>query len=295
MITRILMVFLFFLSSRAFSEVALKQDLEECYRTWRAAILTQNDMAWSRVTAPHRQIEVKNRILSEKKRFPQAVFDLPGEPPPIDGLKFLTVKRAGPTARAYYFGGVDFGGGAKSADNLLVLSFIGAGKSWLYDHAEFITLAALPDVRTALAQGDLSYIEQTPEILPSGQIPHTPTEVPEAPFIAKVYAFCPGRDVQVQVNQISRHSFSNDKNAQLVIGGAHSGANQVQYTVKDLDGYEGADPLTVRIYLMSQVDGVKPIKIYEYLVEAGQKPLAFGKGSFTIDAEVKRKLSGEAQ
>lgn len=270
----------------------LRPSLERTYNQWRNAIVKKDAVSWKRCTAQHRQIEVKNRVLSEKKAFPAGVFDLPGTPPKIDSLKYLTSIRNGPTATSYYYGKVDFGVGKPTQDNLLAINFIGSGQGWRYDNMSFVNLISLEDVRKELAAGDLAYIKSTPELLPSGNIPATPAEIREPDFIAKVYVFCPGREVKVHVNAISRHSFANDKQAELVIGGAKFGENLVQYSTKALEDSTGKEPLAIRVYLMSQVQGVKPLKIYEYLIKDGEKPEAYGTGSFKIDNEAKAYLEG---
>lgn len=270
----------------------LQADLERTYQTWRNSLQARNDMAWKRITAKHRVVAVKNRILSEKRAFPAAVFELPAMTPQLRGLTFLGTQRRGPTAKAYYYGPIDFGLGRKPVDNLMVLSFVGAAGAWKFDQMEYINLAALPDVRNELAAGDIQYITSTPELMPSGVVPPVPVEVREAPFIAKVYVYCPGREVRVQINQISQHAFSNSQEAQLVMGGAQLGTNHIQFAVKHLEVGEFKDPMTVRVYLMSQIQGVKPIKIYEYLVPEGEKPKGFEKGEFIIDAKVRAKLMG---
>jgi hypothetical protein len=241
---------------------------------------------------PHRRIEVKNRILSEKRAFPATVFNLPAPPPALIGLKFLEAKQNGPTAKASYFGKVDFGVGGEPTDNLLVLSFVRGGAGWLYDRADFVNLAALPEVRRELASGDLGYLHETPEASPSGVVPPTPIEVNTAKYIAKVYVFCPGREVRVQVNKISRHRFANAKEAEIVIGGAKDGPNEVQYAIKKLEGGTDKEALTIRVYLMSQVEGVKPIKIYEHQIAEGGKTKPFGTSNFVVDSATAAKLAG---
>lgn len=273
-------------------EAKLQTDLEATYKAWRNSLQARNDLAWKRATAKHRVMAVKNRIVSEKRKFPASVFELPALPPKLEGLNFLGAKRSGPTAKAYYYGPIDFGLGRKPVDNLMVLSFVGAVGSWKFDQMEYINLVVLPDVRKELAAGDIQYITSTPELMPSGVVPPVPVEVREAPYIAKVYVYCPGREVKVQVNRMSQHLFSNSQEAQLIMGGAHNGTNRLQFAVKTLEEGELKDPMTVRVYLMSQVQGVKPIKIYEYLVEGGQQPKGFGKGEFVIDAKIRAKLMG---
>jgi hypothetical protein len=270
----------------------LRPTLEQAYGNWREAVVRRDAAAWQRATAPHRRMQVRNRIVSEKRAFPAAVFDLPAPPPSLGGLKFLDAARNGPTAAAAYFGKIDFGVGGKPSDNLIVLHFAGGGGGWLYDRADFVNLAALPEVRAELAAGNLKYLKETPEARPSGVVPPTPIEAPPAKYIAKVYVFCPGREVRVQVNKISHHRFANAKEAEVVIGGARDGANEVQYSVRKLDGGTGKEAMTIRVYLMSETAGVKPLKIYEYQVAQNAKAEPFGTGHFIVDAAAVKQLNG---
>ncbi len=270
----------------------LRPALESSYNAWRDAMIRHDATAWQSITAAHRRIEVQNLIASEKRPFPAAVFDLPAPPPTIAGLEFLEAKQNGATAKASYFGKIDFGVGGTPAANLLVLSFVRGRVDWLYDRADVVNLAALPAVRKELAAGDLRYLKETPEAQPSGVVPVTPLIVGSAKFIAKVYVFCPGREVRVQVNQISHHRFANAKEAEIVIGGAIDGSNAVQFTTQKLDGGTGKEVMTIRIYLMSELAGTQPIKAFEYQVAAGETPQPFGSGNFTVDAATATKLTG---
>lgn len=281
------------LAGWANAQDALRPPLESSYNAWRDAIIRKDAAAWTRSTAEHRRIEVKNRILSEKRAFPSGVFDLPAPPPAITNLRFLDAMQNGATAKASYFGKIDFGVGGEPTDNLLVLSFIRGGAGWLYDRADFVNLAALPDVRKELAAGNLNYLKETPEAQPSGVVPPTPIEARPAKTIAKVYVFCPGREVQVQVNKISRHRFANAKEAEIIIGGALDGPNEVQFSTKKLDGGTGKEALTIRVYLMSEVAGVKPVKAFEYQVLEGAPVKPFGTETFQLDAATAAKLAGK--
>lgn len=275
------------------AQESIRPGLESSYNAWRDAMVKKDAAAWQKSTAEHRRIEVKNRIVSEKRAFPAAVFQLPAPPPSIAGLKFLEAKQNGPTAKASYFGKIDFGVGGEPSDNLLVLSFVRGGAGWLYDRADFVNLSALPAVRKELAAGDLKYLKETPEAQPSGVVPPTPIEVRGAKHIAKVYVFCPGREVQVQVNKISRHRFANAKEAEIVIGGAVDGPNEVQFSTKKLEGGTGKEALSIRVYLMSEVAGVMPIKAFEYQVKEDGAVKPFGTESFIVDAATIAKLAGK--
>lgn len=280
-----------FLPSICSADENLKANLEKVYNVWRDAVIRKDARTWQQVTAEHRQVEVRNRILSEKLPFPAAVFDLPAPPPSLAGLKFLEASRNGRTAKVAYFGKVDFGVGGEPSDNLLLLSFVQGPQHFMYDRADFVNLTALPDVRKELAAGDVSYLKGVPEAQPSGVVPPTPIAVQPATTIAKVYVFSPGREVEVLVNKVSRHRFANAKEAETVIGGARLGANEVQYSIKKLEGGTGQEALTIRVYLLSEVAGVKPIKVFEYQVAEKETFQPFGTGNFILDGATKAKLS----
>lgn len=290
---RMICWFFLTLAAAVGAEPDLRPALESSYNAWRDAIVRKDPGAWSRATADHRRMEVKNRIVSEKRAFPAEVFNLPAPPPVITGLKFLEAKRNGATAKASYFGKIDFGVGGSPTDNLIVLSFIRGGRGWLYDRADFVNLAALPEVRKELASGDLRYLRETPEVQPSGIVPPTPIEARAPKHIAKVYVFCPGREVRVQVNKISRHRFANAKEAEVVVGGALDGPNELQFSIRKLEGGTGSEAMTVRVYLMSEVAGVKPVKVFEYQVPENGAVEPFGTRNFIVDDATRAKLAGK--
>jgi len=272
------------------TEAELAKSLSSTYQAWRQAMAQGNAGQWKTLTAPHRQMEIRNRLVSEKRPFPAGVFQLPAPPPALGGLKVVHVSRKGATAKVAYYGKIDFGVGGDPTENFLVLSFVGGAGGWKYDRADFVNLAALPDVRREIAQGDLSYVEETPDFQASGSIPRTPVAVPPAKYIAKIYAFCPGREVEAQVNGISRHRFVNSRDAEVVLGGAKDGRNDVVFRVKKLEEGTGKEAFTVRVYLMSEIEGTKPLKAYEYQVGEGGAVKPFEKGGFNLDAATAKKL-----
>jgi len=287
-----------FASTLVFSTLAPAQDalrapLETTYNAWRQSISNRDFAGWERATASHRRLEVRNRILSEKRAYPAAIFDIPAAPPAISGLKFLEATQNGPTAKASYFGKIDFQVDGQPTDNLLVLSYVREGSNWLYDRADFVNLEGLPDVRKELAAGDLSYLKETPEARASGEVPPMPIAVSGAKYIAKVYVFCPGREVLVQINKVSRHRFANAKEAEIVIGGAKDGPNEVQYSIKKLEGGTGKEAMTIRVYLFSEVEGVKPVKAFEYQLQEGEPLKNFGTEMFQVDAATVRQITAK--
>jgi hypothetical protein len=283
----------FSLTVMAAAQDELRPALEATYNTWRQAIISRDFGSWERATASSRKIEVRNLIYSEKRPYPASIFNIPGAPPALQGLKFLEATQSGPTAKASYFGRIDFQVDGTPTDNLLVLSFIREGNSWLYDRADFVNLVALPEVRRELAAGNLEYLQETPEARASGQLPPPAIPVNPAKYIAKVYVFSPGREVHVQINKVSRHRFANAKDAQIVIGGLKDGSNEVQFSVKKLEGGKGTEAMTIRVYLFSEVEGVKPVKAFEYQLAEGEQPKDFGTQFFKVDDAMIRQITGK--
>lgn len=289
----LILAFIFIFPGISMADEALRANLEKTYTIWRDSMMKKDVRIWQQVTAEHRQVEVKNRIVSEKLPFPSTLFNLPAPPPLLSGLKFLTASKNGCTAKAAYFGKVDFGVGGEPTDNLLVVSFIQSGDRYLYDKADYVNLTALPDVREELQAGDISYLKGVPEAQPSGVVPPTPPAVQPASTIAKVYVFSPGREVEVLVNKVSRHKFINSKEAETVIGGARGGLNEVQYAIRKLEEGTGKEALTIRVYLLSEVKGVKPIKAFEYQIEENGTPAPHGSGNFDLNQDLLNKLKGK--
>ncbi len=272
---------------------ALSRALQTVYLQWRTAMIQKNLAGWRAVTASHRQIAIRNRILSERRNFVATLFNLPVAPPDTRKLKLLDIKVKGVTANAYFFGPVDFGvEGAQPPDNLLVLSFAQERGGWKYDTADYVNLAAIPNARKELAAGRLTALDR-PEFAPKGEVerPMVALRGP-AKYITKVYVYCPGREVQVSVNKVSRHLFQNAKEAEIVIGGAKDGRNELQFGIKTLPGGQDSEPMTIRIYLLSEVQGVKPIKIFQYQVEEKGKVKPYGTEFFNVTPDIVKRLRG---
>lgn len=276
------------------NDAKLQATCEATYQRWRQGIMEKNFPVWQDVTATYRQRTVRNRLLSERRAFPQALFELPAAPPSLKGLKLLKLQSKGPTLTAVYYGKIDFEVGGEPTPNLLVLSFVQENALWKYDQAEFISLAALPEVRRDLDAGKLDFISEDPRFRPTGILPPLPPIVPLAPCIAKVYVFCPGREVDVTVNGVSPHHFSDAKEAEIVIGGAVQGKNSMQFRIQPLPSSNGKEALAIRVYLLSQNEGMKPIKACEYQVLEGEKISLQGSREFVVDAATIRALQARS-
>jgi hypothetical protein len=99
--------------------------------------------------------------------------------------------------------------------------------------------------------------------------------------------------VDVTVNKISKHQFGNAKEAELVMGGLRDGPNEITYSVKGVPGGTGKEAMTIRVYAFSQVDGVKPVKAFEYQVLEGEAVKGTGAMTFDLDAAMSATLLGK--
>jgi hypothetical protein len=66
----------------------------------------------------------------------------------------------------------------------------------------------------------------------------------------------------------------------------------VQFSTKKLDGATGREVMTIRVYLMSEVKDVKPVKAFEYQIAEGEAAKPFGTQNFIVDAATVAKLNG---
>ncbi|MFT6863009.1 MAG: hypothetical protein ACJAVK_001570 [Akkermansiaceae bacterium] len=266
--------------------------LRTVYDSWRTAMVRKDAASWKRFTSQTKQTDVRNRLWSERRPFPDAVFASPVAPPDIATLKVMAMRVLGQTAKAVYFGKVDFGVGGDPTDNLFVISFVQEGQGWKYHGGEFVNLGALPDVRKQLQADDKTFLDSE-DYQPDGVVEPAPIAIRgPVKYIAKAYVYCPGREVKLLVNNTSTHLFQNTKRADIVIGGAKDGLNEMQFAIEDIPGGDPQAPITLRIYLMSEVDGTKPLKSLEYQIEDGAKPKASGTLRFTVTPEMATQLKG---
>ncbi len=291
------LIFICFLTNSLSAQQRNGQTLNQLrlvYDGWRNAVIQKNATAWKRFTSNVRQITVRNRFLSERRQFPNAVFDLPFQPTDLSSLKILRATVQGRTAKTVYFGKIDFGVGGKPRENLIVISYLQEASGWKYHGAEFINLNALPDIRKQLKEGKLDYIQHA-DFGANGVVEKTPRAITRpVPIVAKAYVFCPGREVKLLINKTSTHLFQNTKAAETIIGGVNLGENEVQYAIKDLPGGKPT-AFTIRVYLFPEKSGAKitdSIKATEYQFKDGTTPNANGSLRFRVTQEMARKLKG---
>ncbi|MEX2580311.1 MAG: hypothetical protein WD342_14730 [Verrucomicrobiales bacterium] len=219
---------------------SLRVTLERAYSAWRSSMSAGDLDLWEKATAFSRQIETRNRIVSQRLPFPQALFDDPVEAPSVARLTPMGVLSTGTTATSTYYGKANFGPGEGSGvtDNLLVLHFLREETHWKFDNLRIVKLGNDGDVLLQIRNGDFSFL-QGEEFQPASQLPAIPQPVEPPEYIAEAWIDSTGCETTITVNGHLTGKFKNIKTTELVMGGLRRGENRISIETKRLE--EGAN------------------------------------------------------
>jgi hypothetical protein len=218
------------------ADPALQGSLERVYLDWRGAIIAKSMETWTRSTAHYRQMTTRNLITSQKLRYPDALFDLPMQPPDIVPLKLLEVEAVGPTAHLVYYGRVDLGLGIESKDlpeALLVLKFYQEKSGWKFDTSRMIRLDDAPEMKRQVQDKQPEFLK-TPSFTPSGVVPTTPEACRNPDYVAALRIEAMGYEVTATMNGVVYPTVADDAVQQLIIGGLVRGDNPLKLHLKPL-------------------------------------------------------------
>ena len=259
----------------------LQRDLQPVYQQWRQTMIKKDYKGWKKVTAYARQIETRNLVVSQKKRFPSAMFALPMKPPAIERLRLLQVRSKGPTAVAVYYGKADLDVKAAVPNSLLVLRYLKEGNQW-----KFYRLALMgqlpPEVVADIGANKLGFLKDA-AFQPSGQSPRVqkPCEIPD--YIADIHLITYGFDTTVTVNGISSHEASDTHGTQLVIGGLKKGKNTIQVKGERLGrSASGKKNLKVSVHLKTGNRKSPAVQVFEFKPDPAKGPFTY-TGEFVVD------------
>ncbi|MEM7699955.1 MAG: hypothetical protein AAF236_16290, partial [Verrucomicrobiota bacterium] len=223
-------------ASGARPDPSLRVGLESIYNAWRQATLTANVAEWERWTAYSRQVETRNRIVSQRLPFPQAFFEDPIAPPPLGGLISLGVLTTGQTATSTYFGKANFGGAEDGfiPDNILVLHFLNEDGLWKFDTLRVVKLGNDADLLLQIQNADFSFLRGE-EFQPAAKLPPVAQPVNPPEFLAEAWIDSTGYETAIKVNGHPTGTFSNIKTSELIIGGLRRGQNTIEITIKSIE------------------------------------------------------------
>ncbi len=271
------------------NQAQLKNDLETVYNTWRQHMIRENYDGWQKTTAAYRKVKVRNLAVSEKRPWPQSLFNQQISPPSLLPLRYIGTVVKGPTAAATYFGKVDWGIGGAPSENAYVLLFTNERGEWKYDQARFFNLAQLPKVRERLRNHDTSVLEEQDGFQPLGTVPPVPVVCPVPQYIGKIFVDCPGRTVKARINNVSDHVFEDARMAEVISGGLRNGVNTIDLSISPAPGGKPG-PLAVMVYVMPETVGNFPGLAYSYTVPADQTGTS-GPTTFTITPDTIRHMA----
>lgn len=253
---------------------------ERVYNTWRLGMIRANESAWRSATSQSRQAKVRNMIISQKGTFPRDFFDNQPEPPKLENFRFVGALTGcnNHSLAVTYVGLMQLGTG-KAEPNAYVLEFIFENGKWHFDQSRFFNLSQLPDVRKRLEAGDISILKEQDGFAPYTALPQVPPLCPAPQLIGKVFADAPGRSIQMCINGISLHEFSDERRADVISGGLRRGKNTISYTIST-DAAKSHPSMAIGLFVMPETPGNKPICVFDHILDAAD---AAKGGSFTFD------------
>lgn len=253
----------------------LKKTLETAYQGWRDAMMRGDAPAWAASITQYRQVMVRNQIVSERRNFPGAVFEIPIKPPALEGLRLLEAQAVGTTAHLVYFGPVDMGQDSeKIPDSILKLKFHFEGGAWKYDSNRFTSLDHVPEVRKSLQEGKKPDFLDTPEYTPPGSMPPPPAlcRVPDYKAGFKLQSF--GYETRLRMNGFDYDPVEDELDQQIITGGLVKGQNEITLTLKPVPPPEGQKAaMQIRIYKLGTDDDKPGTEMFRWEAPTGSAPL----------------------
>lgn len=253
---------------------SIRVSLESAYESWRRAMDAGDLPAWEATTAYSRQIEIRNRIVSQKLPFPQALFADPVASPSLGGLIPLGVLSTGDTATSTYFGKANFGDepGVAISDNLLVLHFLREEGRWRFDNLRLVKLGGDGELLLQIRNSDFSFLRGE-EFQPAPALPPIPQPVQTPALVAEAWVDATGYEVTITVNGHLTGTFRNVKATELVMGGVRRSGNQIRIQSKLLpDAGAAAPKVEVAIYAAEDPAG-QAQRVYHYRPLDGVPPV----------------------
>lgn len=256
-----------------------KELAEDLYNTWRVSMQRGNESAWRKVTSTSRQTRIRNTIVSQKGQFPRDFFRNQPAPPALEQFSYVGALAGadGSTLAVTYLGNLQLGNGP-AEENAYVLQFICEKGVWTFDQANFFNLSKLPEVKKRLHAKDLAVLREQDGFRPYDIMPAAPAACKAPELIGKVFVDAPGRDIEMRINGISAHSFSDERRADIISGGLKRGQNTITYTIRTDKG-KAHPSMAIGLFVMPETQGNHPVCVFDHILD--EKDTAQG-GSFTF-------------
>lgn len=254
--------------------------VESVYSTWRIGMMRANESAWRSATTHSRQMKVRNLIISQKGEFPHDFFRNQPEPPSLEKFRYIgTLASANKQSlAATYVGNVQLGD-SKADENAFVLLFVQEDGKWKFDQSRMFNLARLPKVKERLHKGDLSVLTEQDGFHPYDAAPAVPQACPRPQLIGKVFVDAPGRSIDMKINGISVHEFTDERRADVISGGLRRGKNTISYTIKT-DKKLAHPAMAIGLFVMPETPGNHPVCVFDHILDAADEAKG---GEFTFE------------
>ncbi|MDZ4404775.1 hypothetical protein [Prosthecobacter sp.] len=241
------------------SDAELHATLEKVYLRWREAMIRKDAQAWAATITRYRQTVIRNLVVSERRKFPDAVFASEVQPPALAGLRLLEVQEVGLTAHLVYFGKINMGQDQELVrDNILKLKFYRENGEWKYDSNRITRLENAPEVLKELQAGKRPDFLDLPEYTPPGSMPPPPPlcRVPDHKAGYKLQTL--GYETTISMNGIDYEPVQDALDQQVLIGGLVNRHNEITLKIKPVPVPEGSKAsLQFRVYILAN-DPDKP-------------------------------------
>ena len=203
-------------------------------------------------------------IVSQKNKWPEALFDGPVKPPNLSSMKMAKTMVNGRTAQLVYFGKADFGIGkdVKAPEGLLFLMFIKELNDWKFSTSRFMNLNNAEEISAAAQSGNFAFLD-SPQFIPPGKVPPVPKLCPVPEMVGYLEIVSIGYETKVNVAERSKHMVINNVRKGLIIGGLKKGINPIFIETRALNKKKDKDPKThfeINVYRESDQER-KPLKL----------------------------------
>ena len=240
--------------------------LKGIFDDWTKAMTEKDLSLWQKSTAKFRQIGIRNMIVSQKNKWPEALFEGPVKPPNLSSMKMVKTMINGSTAQLVYFGKADFGisEDIKAPEGLLFLMFIKENNYWKFSTSRFMNLSNAEEISTSAQSGDFTFLD-SPQFIPPGKVPPVPKLCPLPEMVGYLEIVSIGYETRVNVAERSKHMVINNVHKGLIIGGLKKGINPIFIETRALNKKKkkDQDPKThfeINVYRESDQEK-KPLKL----------------------------------
>ena len=254
--------------------------VERVYSTWRLGMMRGDENAWRSATTRSRQAKVRNLIISQKGSFPHDFFHNQPEPPSLGNFKYIgTITGCGHrTLAATYVGNVQLGD-AKAAETAYVLLMVFEDGKWKLDQSHMFNLTHLPEVKKRLHKRDLSVLKEQDGFHPYDAPPAVPAMCPAPQLIGKVFVDAPGRSIDMKINGVSAHQFTDERRADVISGGLRRGKNTISYSIRT-DAKLDHPSMAIGLFVMPETPGNHPVCVFDHILDADDEARG---GEFTFE------------